>query len=134
MKVLQVERVIPDLVYVVARKLGFAHLELDREDCCTGNEGRIEAAAETRNVEFQEDGTFDTGECALEQRNLVKPGVPLAGLHSKGAVACDFPKDLLWGSLEKCRYIRRIVGIRCGESGHGFGNLSMSPIMVPTHH
>jgi len=61
-EVFQIKRVVPDLIEVVTLEVRLAHFELDGENGGAGKERRIEATAEARNVEFQEDGTCEAFE------------------------------------------------------------------------
>ncbi len=61
-KVLQVERVVPCLIEVMGIELSLAHLELDDEHGRSGDEHRVDPAADSRDVELEEHAPLDAGD------------------------------------------------------------------------
>ena len=111
MKVFQVERVIPDLIHMVALKFRFPNLELDGKDRWTGNECGIQPTPKTRNIKLEKNGSSNACERTLQDRNLVEPGVALVGFDCVCAMSCDFPKHFLRSGIDERRCVRSVVGI-----------------------
>ena len=60
MEVLEIQRIIPDLVIGGAVKEHLPDFELNHKHDWTNNQDRIHSPSHSRDVEFQEQGSIDT--------------------------------------------------------------------------
>ncbi len=111
-KVLQVERVIPSLIEVVRIEPPLANLEFDDKHRRPGEEDRIDAAADSWDVELEKHAPVDAGERRLEYCDLADPGVSLRGFHGKGTPLRQRPQDRLSSLSDEVVHARRVVGGR----------------------
>ena len=111
-KVLEVERVVPDLIDVGSSVVRFADLEFDGEDGGAGDQDSIEAAANAGHDELEEEGAVHADESGLQDQDLKQPGIPLGGLHREAAVRSQRADDFFRRRRQQLSDVCGVVGVR----------------------
>lgn len=121
-EVLQVERVVPDLVRILPRKGTGADLELDDEDHVVDHRDCIDALAQAGNdkLEVEMPSPGEIGQCAAQNFQLVQPRVALGWLDAELACSGQFSGGLVRMALRSKRLCA------CGGSGWHAG----APVFV----
>ena len=94
-KILQIQRVVPRLVVIGEAVLAFAALELDREDGRSGNQHGIDSAAESRNVELEEERAGQATESSSENVELLFPRLALVDVEVMGVRRSQGAEDMV---------------------------------------
>ncbi len=100
-EVLQVQRVVPRLVVIPEAKLAFATLELNRKDGWSGNQHRIDSAAEPRHFKLQVQRARKPVEGSPKEIELLFPGLALLNLEGVGVRSSEGAEDLVRLGREK---------------------------------
>ena len=85
-EILEVKRVVPDLVKISAGEMLLTHLELDHKNHRARNDHGINAFAHAGDVELQKQRPFQPLQRALEDGDLLKPRIALRRLNRHLAV------------------------------------------------
>src|SRR5678815_1696859 len=93
MKVFQIQSVIPNLVQMVTQEFGFADLKFDWTYRGAGEEDCVETGSNSRNVEFQKNGSLNAGQLCLKNLDLGNPGITLIRVDRERAVGSDLTQD-----------------------------------------
>ena len=94
-EVLQVQRVVPRLVVVPEAELAFAALELNRKDGWSGNQHRIDSAAEPRNFELEVERARKSAEGSPEEVELLFPCLALFNFEGVCVRCSEGAEDLV---------------------------------------
>ena len=126
-KVLQVESVVPGLVEVRGAELRFAALELDREDGRADDENGVDAAAEARHLELEEQRSRKSLERGLEELDFRLPRAALAQIDVESARRCQVAENGLGTFGEegrnRCGVVRGCTGRPLGHDLKNTGPL-----------
>src|SRR5437764_2731049 len=97
MKVLQIERVIPNLIDRRAIERTCANLELNHENDAGNQQHDINPPSHPRNAELKEDRAAQSAKALAQELNLRHPRIPLRLKHRKGAVLRESAENRLGG-------------------------------------
>ena len=109
-KVLQVERIIPNLVDRSAIERAIADLKLQYEDDRVDQENGVNPPAHPGYAELQEERAIQSHELALQQADLFQPGVSLRRNYGEVAVGCEPSYDGVGIRTKEFRNGRAIPG------------------------
>ena len=82
-EILQVERVVPNLINVCPVKIRGANLELKHKDFAIKKQHRVYSPSKSRNdeLEIKPAPTCVRGKRSIQELNLYNPSIPLAGVN-----------------------------------------------------
>jgi hypothetical protein len=134
-EVLEVQRVVPDLIQIGAGELLLADLELDHEHHRPGHDNSVNALAHARDVELQEQRPFESLERRLEDGDLLTATHPAAAVQPPSRCWPATRRELFPASMSENGDRRAVV--RAGQKdGAFFSHHSLSPSVIersPNH-
>ena len=95
MKILQIERVIPDLLNRGSVKRVRANFEFHDEHNGADDDHRVDPAPHSWNAEFKEDATLKSVQGIKEQSNLDQPRIPLSLQNRKASIRGECSDDFI---------------------------------------